>query len=378
MRETLDNVFKKYQKKFTIILLPVLVVAGVISVYTLMQPTTITNQVDNNVSHFQTSYDYKATITPNILYPTGGTIEVGDTMYKKITNAIPFTINSTINSENEVIAKGTHEFQLLIKAGDLWEKSFPLAEKQSFAKKGTAISIIDKSFKIDIEKVKTFILKVEEETGIRTEEYTIEIVPNIQGTIISGGIEKDIKMEDKLIFQYFYEEIKLATEKKFISTIPFTTTEISKNMFTFFGSELPLTPVRIISSVFSLLFILVIIYMNKNFWANRKKNVQSLAEKINKKYGKRMISVSQKVETSQKSIILLNSFKAIIQIADAKELPIFYYNMHLDESKLYFIIDGNYMYQYEINEIELARSRSRSRVKNNKNEAESDPAYALD
>ena len=125
------------------------------------------------------NYDYKATITPNILYPNGGTVEVGDTIFKKITTAIPFNLKSTINSDNEVIAKGTHEVQLLVNAGDLWERSFPLEQKKSFEQKGTEISLIDTAYKIDLGKVNTFITQVEEETGIRPSQYTIEVVPNI-------------------------------------------------------------------------------------------------------------------------------------------------------------------------------------------------------
>lgn len=348
------------------------------SIYSWSQPTTNTIQMNENTSQIQTSYDYKTTIIPSILYPNGGTVKAGDTIFKNITKEIPFTLVTSITSEVPVSANVSHEVNLLLKAGGLWERSFPLEGKQSFEQNGTELPIINGAYKIDLEMIKAFITKVEEEIGIRPEKYTIEVIPNVQGAISFNGTEQDVQMEDRLIFQVSFEEIILASEKEFTSSLPFKTTKVIPNTINLFGLEASPALARIISSFFSLLFAIVIIYLNKEFVANRKKNAPSQGEKINKKYGNRLIPVSNRVEVGQKSIVTLNSFKDIIQIADAKELPIFYYNLQMEESKLYFLIDGDYMYQYEINEIELARSRSRSRGKNKKNEAESDPSYALD
>ena len=84
----------------------------------------------HNTSQIETSYDYKATITPNILYPNGGTVEVGDTIFKKITTAIPFNLKSTINSDNEVIAKGTYEVQLASQGRGPLGKIIPFRAKK--------------------------------------------------------------------------------------------------------------------------------------------------------------------------------------------------------------------------------------------------------
>ena len=63
---------------------------------------------------------------------------------------------------------------------------------------------------------------------------------------------------------------------------------------------------------------------NANLVATRKKSLFNPVDKINKKYGNRIIPVSQKINSAQKSIITLHSFKSIIKIADEKELPIFF------------------------------------------------------
>ena len=187
MKRILSKVLTIKNKNLNFVLIGLLIIVATSSVISLVQPTTTTKQLDGSTTQVGTSYDYKATITPNILYPKGGTIDVGDTIFKKITTAIPLTLKSIINSDKEVTAAGTHEIQLVVKAGELWERVFPLQQKQAFELKGTEISLIDNTFKIDLNEINSFITKVEDETGIRSDQYTFEVAPNIEGTVSYDG-----------------------------------------------------------------------------------------------------------------------------------------------------------------------------------------------
>jgi hypothetical protein len=200
---------------------------------------------------------------------------------------------------------------------------------------------------MSIWKVKTFIEQVEEETGISPEQYSIEIVPNILGTINYEGKERDFRLEDRLAFQYTYNEITLASEKTFSSETPFISSEVITNSFTVFGVSMPLILVRTISTLIACILLIVLIYTNKNLLLNRNKPIRSQVDKINKKYGNRIITVSQKLNIDQKSIITLSSFTSILKVADEKELPIFCHKIHEDGSAVYFIVDGDYVYNYE-------------------------------
>ncbi|WP_342600202.1 hypothetical protein MHB48_03650 [Psychrobacillus sp. FSL H8-0483] len=62
------NFYRENNTKLTFILLPLLIVFVAISVYSLSRPVTTTNQINGNTSQIETVYDYKATITPNVLY----------------------------------------------------------------------------------------------------------------------------------------------------------------------------------------------------------------------------------------------------------------------------------------------------------------------
>ncbi|MEK5067052.1 DUF5305 family protein [Sporosarcina sp. FSL K6-1508] len=346
MGSILVHLYKGKHRKIFLPLLLVLIISVAVSVYSLSGPAITITQINDDIPRIETNYDYKATLMPNVLYPNGGTVEAGDTMFRKITTAIPINLKSTIDYENEILAKGTHEAKLVIKAGDMWERMFPLEKKQAFEEKGKAIAILEKAYKIDLEKVNAFILQVEEETGIKLPQYAIEVVPNIQGTINYDGKEMNIQEQGKLTFQYSYEEIALASEKVFTSMSPLATTEMIPNTFNLFGFSLPLSRVRIISSLFSLSLLLTIIYVYKRLVTNHAKPITSRVEKINKKYSSRIIPVSEKLNIDQKSILTLDSFKSVLKIADDKELPIFFHNDHQDGSAIYFIVDGDYLYSY--------------------------------
>ena len=359
---------KKNTKTLCYILAPLVLITATVAVFSLLQPAATTSQINDNTTAIETSYDYKATIIPNILYPKGGTVEVDNTIFTKITTALPFNLNSTISSANEVTVKGTHQIQIVVNAVDLWERVFPLGKQESFELAGTEISLIDSALNIDLTEITAFIEQVEEETEIRAEQYTIEVVPNIEGMIHYAGKDMPIPEQDALVFQLTNDEIVLISEKSSISVTPFTTTDAITNTFNFFGAALPLGFVRLVSSLVSILLLLPLIYILTKVSTSNKKSLPTEVDKINKKYGGRIIPVSQHINTNHKSLITLQSFKDVIKIADEKELPIFCYKVHLDESAVYFIVDGDYIYNYETIKLTIIQPTAKG--------VESDEAYA--
>ena len=337
-------------------LLLLAVISGVVLVQSLLQPLTTTSEFNDNNANLETSYDYKATITRNVLYPKGGTIDVGDTIFTKITTAIPFDLTTSLSLDHEATIRGSHEVQLVIIAGELWSRVFPLENKQLFELTGTDLAVIDKPYEVKLNEITTFIAQVEEETGIRADQYSIVIAPNIEGTIAYAGETIPFPEQESLVFQLTNDELILLSEKSFKNATHFTSTGIMTNGFKFFGSSLSLVHVRVISSIFSFLMLLSLIYLYPILIASRKNTSKNQVDKINKKYGNRIIPVSQKVNSDNKTMITLQSFNSIIKIADEKELPIFYHQIHQDESAIYFIADGDYLYNYETIILTTARS----------------------
>lgn len=359
---------KKNTKTLCYILAPLLLITTIISIISLLQPAISTSQITENMTNIETSYDYKATIIPNVLYPKGGTIEVEDTIFTTITAGLPLNLKSTISSDNEVTVKGTHQIQVILNAPGLWERVFPMGQKESFKFFGTNMSLIDSALTIDLNEINAFIGQVEAETEIRAEQYTIEVVPNLEGIIKHAGRDLPIPEQDPLTFQLANDEIVLIGDSSSTSITPFTTTQVLTNTFNFFGAALPLGFVRVVSTLLATLLIILLIYVFNNSRTSNEKSSPTEVDKINKKYGGRIIPIDQNINTNHKTIIILQSFKDVIKIADEKELPIFCYKVHLDGSAVYFIVDGDYLYNYKT--IKLIIAHPTETV------VESDKAYA--
>jgi hypothetical protein len=77
MRKLSVKKFKDNNKKIVFTLVVLLIISVPISLYSLVKPTSSSNQITDNNLEINTSFDFKATIIPNVLYPDGGFIEVG-------------------------------------------------------------------------------------------------------------------------------------------------------------------------------------------------------------------------------------------------------------------------------------------------------------
>lgn len=351
MKKALKNVggMKKITFHITVVILLTMTLA--VCIFSFTQPVMLTMDGNSNQAQVETQYSYEATVTPNVLYPAGGTIPAGESIIKKITTAIPVTMNTKIVSGKEVAIQGTHQVEMTVIAEELWEKTFPLEEQKTFDKQGSTIDIINGQYRIDLDKLSNFLAQVEDETGISSSKYTVEIQPNVSGTISYGGQQKPIELTDKLVFQYTFDSIVLMSEKRFTSPIAFGTSEVSANTFRLFGLLLPIGSVRTVSSILALAIVGVWIYLNKNAFHRNNRRTTTEMELIHKKYGKRIIQVANHENRQDKSVVTLTAFASVLAISDEKELPIFFCDNTEQNRCVYFLIDGTSCYEYKLQSV---------------------------
>ncbi|NDI35925.1 DUF5305 domain-containing protein [Chengkuizengella sediminis] len=318
------------------------------TVYSISKPTSITNEsLDNRITQ-STNFEYKAEIIPNILYPNGGIIDPGNIMIRSITNTIPIYIKSTVSSDHPVEVEHTSEVTLLVQAKDLWEKEFPLNSiHQSKATENETI-ILNDEYKIELESIITFIENVEEETGISVGSYQLKIIPNINGMIHYKENEIPLANGAFLSFEYSSNRIKFVENNGISEEKSLINKTVIPQYFHLFKLNIPLTWLRVFFSILSLTIVFYFLYqINKN--VKRKKQYISEATKIDKKYLKRLINVKEAVNTTDKSIVKIESIKALLQIVDEKDLPIFRYHDGIKNNTTYFLIDDQYFYSYDAN-----------------------------
>lgn len=346
LERILATVLKKNNKKLFLTLLSILLIMGVLSIYSWVTPRTTTLELEDTIPRMETTFAYKAIVKPNALHPKGGTVEAGDTLYKNVTTAIPFDLFAVIRSKDDMVVNGTFNVQLRIKAGDEWSRTFPLKNNQLFDYKGKTIPIIDSSYQIDLAQVKAFILQVEKETGVRHSQYELEVVPTIQGNVEYADIVRDFDFQDTLKFNYLSEEIKLASEKSFSSAIHPNGSQIVMNPFNLLGFSLPLLPVRITSTSLFLLLLLSILFSFNYLKEETITSDKSEAVRFNKKYRKRVIRIFQQIDVEGKTIVPFASFSSMLKIADYIEQPILYYENAIDHSGMYLIVDVVCVYTF--------------------------------
>lgn len=379
----MKNNFSKYllqhSKIIPALLIGLGIISAVISVFMWSQPANNMAEIIENDVQIQTSFDYQATYKENILYPEGETIEPGEMLFRRITDEIPLQLSSAIISESPVQAEGTHQVKLVIQAGEYWEKELHLEEKQTFKQDGTELNMFhDGEYVIDFELIEDFILDVEEELAIRPDFYSIHVYPNVEGTITSNGVTQDIPFQESLTFQIFNEEIVLASEQQqFKTPLPFKTTAASANTFSIFDLHIPIFVMQVIPTIIALLFILSPIVIKKKSNASDHIAEPLQSERIAKKYHKRLFPVLSKIDVQESTIVHLPSFIHVLEIADSKDLPIFYYADANSQNHLYFVIDEGFIYQFKLVERYFSANRTIGK-QTEKMKKESDPAYVLD
>lgn len=344
LNRILATVLKKNNKKLFISLLSIFIVIGGLSIYSWIIPRVSPSA--DSAPRIETTYAYQAVVTPNVLHPEGGMVEVGDTLYKKITTAIPLEVTSVIRAEEEVLAKGTYDVQLLIKAEGNWERTFTLQSEQDFEEKGTAIAVIDGAYEIDLAQVEAFISQVENETGVRQSQYELEIVPTIQGELQSSGKVTEIDISDKLLFNYVAEEIKLASEKVYSTAVLPAESQTVTTSFSVLGYPFSLLLVRVCSTFLSLLLLVAILFSLVYLDEGPVNAVTSEAERLTKKYGRRVIPISTQIDVEGKTIVPFASFTSMLKIADEIEQPIFVYEKGNEHGQMYLVVDVLCVYTY--------------------------------
>jgi uncharacterized membrane protein len=334
--------------KFTIFVVGSLLISLYFAATSMLQPANQNLTTVENTLQQKTEFSYMANVQPSKLYPEGGLVEPDSIIFEKVTKDIPTTIHTSITSVKNIEVEGTFQPTLTIEAGEFWKKELPLGEKQSFQYKGNEQNIVDGTYSINLNEIKDLIETVEEEINVSPDNYLLKVNPNISGNIRYDGNEISVNEGGELIFEYGYNKITLVSEQEFITEIPFENQKAIENTYTILGLTGSLLTVRVLSIISSIILILLLIYRFVMVKENKKART-SEAEKLDQKYASRLVTVTKKIEIVNKSFLILESFDALLQVSDEKELPIFRYEDSNKEEVVYFIIDVDYIFSFEAN-----------------------------
>ncbi|NLC63895.1 MAG: DUF5305 domain-containing protein, partial [Thermoanaerobacterales bacterium] len=133
----------------------------------------------------------------------------------------------------------------------------------------------------------------------------------------------------------------LNSKTEFVKEDVIERTEISAQKYNLFGWDFSIIASRY---VFAIISLLLLVYLLSLLVREKRLIKQALteAERIDKKYRSKIIPVKRLLDTQ---LLNLESFKALLKIADEKEQPIFRYR-ESDDTVIYYVVDGDHVFSY--------------------------------
>lgn len=338
-------------KWFQGLMILLICVSLILTLNVIAKPSALEERVIENTIQEKAQLEYKINVIPCTIYPDGGLIRPEGYIITSISDAIAVNIRSDILSDNNIHIKGTKSVTYKIIADNLWEKTFTLEESNEFIIDGTVNEILKAEYRIDIKEILEYIKLIETEISVKASKYLLKIIPNITGEISYNDHVIPITPVPETTFElgssYFRvikdNEYENKYEFEYLNSTPFSTIQTKKAQYTIAGKKVPVKVVKSASPLVSagLLTALVIttsVQMKKN------KDTVSEKDKINRKYKKRLLFLDGAINCTGKTVLSVQHFKALLEIADDKELKI------INVNDLYCVVDGDFLYTYKPDE----------------------------
>lgn len=311
----------------------------------MLEQKTIKNTIEEKIS-----FDYAAMVKPSTLYPKGGIVAPDKAIFTALTDKLIIKLNADISSEKPVKFEGRIGIAYSTIAKDMWEREFELMPTKIINSEGITHDILQQEIQFDIAKVMDFINKVEEEILVRSGNNALVIKPKIEGMVYDekGNAIYEVVSTVEIPFELSGQIIKYAAEspeKEFTKTQ--TIEEINRipQSFDIFGREMPVISARYTFGIISATLLLPLIWMLALSLKNKAKDTGEI-NVIDKKHKSKIVYVSDKFGFDNLPQLRLDSFKALLQIAEEKEEPILRYE---DVGIVYYYIVGNAtIYYYRV------------------------------
>jgi hypothetical protein len=324
------------------------VVFSVLAVRAWQKPLVQEEIIKENPLAWTSNYDYAVEVNPCTLYPIGGTQDAVGAIFPTISKRIIVNIETEFCAEKPVSVQGSYQINFQLRAEELWTKDFPLTTKKNFTIKGKRGKVIREEVVLDLEKIKEFIAEVERETENSRRTYYFAVKPELTGTLTYN--QETLPLQEESILQFAYEsnEINLAGEQGFSTDLFFEKKAKKLQSFVFAGKSFSLVGARRLFLGLSLLFLMLWVYQVRQHHLIEKGWRES--QKIDKKYGSRLVHVAEEVNIARKTKIRLKSFQSLLQIAEEREIPICRL-CSAGFKVVYFVPDSDYIYYYLVEEL---------------------------
>lgn len=327
----------------------------ILTVVAFKLPVTVTNTATTNSIEQTYHISYQVEVMPCTLYPEGGMIEPEGALMRNIVQSFLFDVHSSVTADNAVQVKGAARMNAVLVADKYWERDFPLSVARHIESNGEQNELINGSYRLDAEKLFAFIDQVTEETESQPDKYLLMIQPELSGMVSDEGLSMELAQVPPLIFKISGKEITHVSEagdnvsieealKPFSLVTPVTSSQTVPQYFRLLGLNIPVSTARAIFGVPALALAGFGVVMLNRIFTVWTKTIPE-AQKIEKKYGKRIFSLNAQVGNIGGPTLALHSFGDLLRLSSERELPIF--KTSGDGDHTYFlVIDAHNVYSF--------------------------------
>ncbi|WP_409344248.1 DUF5305 family protein [Paenibacillus sp. MBLB4367] len=319
---------------------------SILSVQAFLKPAvqvrkTVENQINSNVR-----LDYKAEVTASALYPKNEIITPDMVIFARITKSVPVNINYALKAQKDIAVSGSYRVLMTLTADQMWQKEYELKGKTLFEATGKELQVVQDSISINLESMIDFIARVEKETQLKPQKYTIKIKPLLDGQIKYEDRTFPVDQSPELNFEYVNNYLKMIGNKEYAKEYAAEKTSSTPQSLEVLGAAISIPLAR---SIFPAGALLLSALLGGLVVMRRKQGDGGSSESaaIDKKLAKRLIHLAEFSLPEENRFIRLQSFDMLLQMAEEKELPLLRLQESDEEVVTYFILDGSCMYGYK-------------------------------
>ncbi|MGB7876752.1 MAG: signal peptidase I [Anaerolineales bacterium] len=310
-----------------------------LSLYAFSRPVLITS---NNILYQQDGhFSYSATGTPGIY--DSNTVQPGEPIFPNLTCTlnVGFSYNLTGNQIQGIT--GSHQFYARVLDGQSgWSRTIPMSQVLAFNR----TSFFNTST-LDLCQVEALVATLEQETGLRSSTYTMEVVSavtimgNVMGEIVSDSFAPVLTF--KFDQTHFYLDSHNTNEDIFTASKPTmsSATTSQANILPLFGLKPTVQTARIAAIVGVILSLIGLLILGLYAYFAVQQDQEAL---IRLKYGSLLVDVYEGAYETALPIIDVTSIDNLAKLAERHSTVI----LHITRDFLqdYLVQGSNATYRY--------------------------------
>lgn len=289
----------------------------------------------------ESRFSYSATGTP-VIYDTN-VVRSGEPVFPRLTCYLNIGFTYNVLGDQLQGISGTH--QLVARVADEqsgWQRTIPMNQPSSFV--GNTFSTTSM---LDLCQIVTLVNTLEQETGLRANNYTLEIIPQVTMTGIMAGTQVNDSFSPRLVFRFDKVHFSLSTPKgqddplnySLQSSVP--NPNLEANTFSLLGLKPTVLTVRM-AALFGLAISLVgLLLIGLQFIGANGQNEEAM---IRLKYGALLVNVYERDIEPVSRLIDVTTIDELAKLAERQSTVILH--MMINFLHFYYVQSNDVTYRY--------------------------------